>query len=63
MVGPYPVLKKAPYLLPFCWLARCIKAIFDGKSKRFSSELTYVGEVSEQKGAEIMEMCSRLGLE
>jgi hypothetical protein len=63
MVVSYPVLKKAPYLLPFCWIARCIKAIFNGKSRRFSSELTYVRETTEERRAEIKEMRSRLGLE
>ena len=27
MCGLYPVLKKIPVLLPFCWVARWIKAI------------------------------------
>ena len=31
MLTRYSVLKKAPFLLPFCWIARWFKAIFRGK--------------------------------
>lgn len=58
----YPILKKAPYLLPFCWVARWIKTLFGGKSKRIVSEMTFVNNMSEEKIKEVTAMCSRLGL-
>lgn len=63
MAVSYPILKKAPYLLPLCWIARCIRALFEGKSGQFSSELTYVSETTDEKRTEIKEMRSHLGLE
>ena len=33
MCSLYPVLKKAPVLLPFCWVARWIKALFSKPKK------------------------------
>lgn len=58
----YPVLKKAPYLLPFCWCARWIKAIFGGKSKKIKSEISCANQMSDEKVDEVKEIRSRLGL-
>ena len=51
-----------PYLLPFCWVARWIKAIFGGKSKQIASEVTYVNHISDEAIKEVKEICLRLGL-
>lgn len=62
MVVAFPYLKKAPYLLPFCWVVRWIKAIFGGKSKRVISEMVCANSISEEKIKEVTAICSRLGL-
>ena len=62
MVHGYPILKKAPYLLPFCWIARWLGAIFGGKSKRIAREMSHLKEVSDENVAGLKEMCSRLGI-
>ena len=62
MVTLFPCLKKAPYLLPFCWVARWIKALFGGKSKRIVSEMNCVNNMSDEKIKEVTAICTRLGL-
>ena len=62
MVISYPFLKKAPYLLPFCWVSRWIKVIFSGKPKQFVSEMTYANNMSDERIKEVTAICSRLGL-
>ena len=58
----YPVLKKAPYLLPFCWVARWIIALFGGKTKRIVSEMNCANNISDERIREIREIRSRLEL-
>jgi hypothetical protein len=58
----YPILKKHPYLLPFCWVARWIKALFKGKTRGLVQEMTCSNAVSEQKVVEVKKMFSDLGL-
>lgn len=62
MVIAFPYLKKAPYLLPFCWVVRWIKAIFGGKTKRIISEMVCVNNIFDEKTEEVSEIFSRLGL-
>lgn len=62
MVIVFPCLKKAPYLLPFCWVVRWVKAIFGGKSKRIVSEMTCANNMSNERIKEVTEIRSRLGL-
>ena len=62
MVTAFPFLKKAPYLLPFCWVARWIKALFGGKSKRIVSEMTCANHMSDERIKEVTDIRSRLGL-
>ena len=62
MVIAFPCLKKAPYLLPFCWVVRWVKALFDGKAKRIASEMTCANNMSDEKIKEVSAICSRLGL-
>lgn len=62
MVIAYPVLKKAPFLLPFCWIHRWCKAVFDGKSGKIVSEMSCANSIPESKIREIREIRSRLKL-
>ena len=62
MVELYPFLKKAPFLLPFCWIARGIKAIADGKTKRIALEVSCANNVPDEKIEEIKQIHLRLGL-
>ena len=62
MVIAFPCLKKAPDLLPFCWIVRWIKVIFGGKSKRVISEMACANSMSDEKIKEVSSICSRLGL-
>lgn len=62
MVTAFPCLKKAPYLLPFCWVARWMKALFGGKSKRIVSEMTCANNMSDERIKEVTAICTRLGL-
>ena len=54
----YPVLKKAPFLLPVFWVYRLIKGVFSGKAKY---ELEKSKE-SEHRSEKIAKMFGRLGL-
>ena len=62
MIILYPILKKAPYLLPFCWVVRWMRAIFDGKTKKIASELSFATHMTDGQMAEVKEICLRLGL-
>lgn len=62
MTVSYPILKKAPYLLPFCWIVRWIKALFGGKSKRIVSEMNCANNLSDERIKEVTAIRSRLGL-
>ena len=62
MVKSYPILKKAPYLLPFCWVARWIKALFGGKLKKTVSGMSGANNLSDDRIKEVTDICSRLGL-
>lgn len=61
MTAAYPVLKKAPYLLPFCWIRRLIIAVI-GKKKKIALELSNANSVSSSKIEEINEIRTRLGI-
>lgn len=62
MVVLFPILKKAPVLLPFFWVIRCIRGVFKGKTGEFASEVAYAGSLSEAQSAEIEVICTKLGL-
>ena len=62
MVISHPFLKRTPFLLPFCWVERWIKAIFGGKSKQIVSEMSRVNNIPDEKVGEVKAICSRLGL-
>ncbi len=62
MVISYPILKKLPLLLPFCWILRWFGAVFQGKTKKAASELSSVCAISDDTMDEMKQICSRLGL-
>jgi len=62
MAWQYPILKKAPFLLPFCWAIRCVKALFNRKTGKFLHEISTVNSISEDKLKRINLIRSRLGL-
>lgn len=62
MVIAYPILKKVPVLLPFCWILRLIKGLFDGKTEGFAAEISCAGKVPEEKVEEIKKIRSRMKL-
>lgn len=62
MVIAYPILKKAPYLLPIFWVIRWWEAVFDGKTKRIAKEINCANTLSNQKIEEVKAIRKRLGL-
>ncbi len=62
MVSLFPILNKAPFLLPFCWIARWLSKLIGGRTKKAIREMTYVNNLSDSKIEEIKSMYSRLGL-
>ena len=62
MAISYPVLKKAPILLPFCWVLRRIRAVFGGKSKKFANQIAVATNLDDEKVREVSEIRSHLGI-
>ena len=62
MVVQYPILKKCSLLLPACWIARCVSAVFKGKTKKVASEVAYANHVAENTISELTKIRSRLGI-
>ena len=62
MTVSYPVLKRAPVLLPLCWVHRWGRAIFRGKTGKFAAELVCTGRISSNDVEEAADICMRLGL-
>lgn len=58
----YPILKKLPFLLPFYWVGRFLKMLFEGKSNRALGELKVANNVTNDKINAIMNMRKHLGL-
>ncbi len=62
MVYHFPVLKKCPILLPFCWIARVCKMLFGGKAKKTVEELQTANRTDEETLDAMAQMRERLGL-
>ena len=62
MVIIYPILKKLPFLLPFCWIARFFKMLFKGKSKSALGEIKTANNVTDDQIGVIVQMREYLGL-
>ncbi len=59
----YPVLKKAPYLLPVFWVVRGISALFRRKRRRIAAEMLLVDHLPEEKAKEVRGILARLGFD
>ncbi len=62
MAEQYPVLEKAPILLPACWIARFFKMLFGGKTGRIMTELKTVRSIPGQDMEAMQQIRTRLGL-
>ncbi len=62
MTEQYPVLEKAPILLPACWAARFFKMLFGGKTGRIMNELKTVHSIPGQDMEAMQQIRRRLGL-
>ncbi len=62
MKSLYPILKKAPVLLPFCWIVRWFGMLFGGKLGNAVTELSRTNSVSEDQMREIRDIFTRLDL-
>ncbi len=62
MKSLYPVLKKAPILLPFCWIGRWYRMLFGGKLSSAVTELSHTKSIPESQMQEIKVIFSRLDL-
>ncbi len=55
----YPILKKAPILLPFCWIIRIITAIFTERSR---NEFKKAGNVTDAEMENMIFIREKLGI-
>lgn len=62
MVRQFPVLKKIPVLLPFCWIVRFGRLLFGGKKGKAVAEWKTVKELPADDMAAIQQMYKHLGL-
>ncbi len=62
MVVLYPILRKLPILLPFCWIARIFRMIFGGKLKKSISTAKTADGLTREEKNKIQSMKDRLGL-
>ncbi len=62
MVYLFPVLKKFPVLLPFCWVARFFQKIFSGKARNAVTELKTANLVTNDQILEMQQIRNYLGL-
>lgn len=58
----FPILKKLPFLLPFCWIIRIFKMIFSGKMRTSIAEIKTANRVSDKEIENIKKMKDKLGL-
>lgn len=62
MIIIFPILKKLPFLLPFCWIIRIIKMMFSGKMRTSITEIRTANKVSKSEMENIRLMKEKLGL-
>lgn len=62
MITLFPILNKAPYLLPFCWIVRWLQVFSKKKSGRVAAELLQMKNISNDKMQEINKMRDMLEL-
>jgi hypothetical protein len=59
----FPILKKHPWLTPFCQIARWFKLLFDGKFRLAALELRLNANMSQEQELSAKTLLSYLGLE
>ncbi len=62
MIYLFPILKKLPFLLPFCWIIRFFKMLFGGKMQTSIVEMKIANQVSNGEIEKIKNIKDRLGL-
>lgn len=62
MTQIFPILKKCPFLLPFCWIVRIFKMIFRGKMRTSITEIKTATSVSNNEIEKIRQIKEKLGL-
>ena len=62
MTITYPILTKAPYLLPIYWVVRWCKVLFAGKPGRLAKEIACANNISSEYVAQTKAICKKLGL-
>ena len=63
MILLFPVLKKAPVLLPFCWVARIFKTLFGSRKKNAAAELKTVVSLAGERRDTVKKIFDQLGLQ
>ncbi len=58
----FPVLKRAPILLPLCYFLRLLSPLWSGRYRRLLREARTSGSITEQESAEVGELLLELGL-
>jgi hypothetical protein len=62
MTISYGFLKKAPVLLPFCWVHRWLKALKNGRAGKISADVNSIKQVQDKDVMEAQEIRNRLGI-
>ncbi len=62
MIILFPILKKLPFLLPFCWIIRIVKMICGGKIGTSIAEIKTANKVSITEIEKVTLMKEKLGL-
>lgn len=62
MATQFPVLKKAPFLLPVYWMVRGARILLGGRGRKAISELSTARNMEDSKLEEIRTLRSRLGI-
>ncbi len=62
MAEQFPILEKAPVLLPACWGVRFVRLLLDGKTGRIVTELKSVNDIPDCDNAAMREIRRRLEL-
>ena len=63
MLPLYPVLQKAPVLLPACYLIRAFRSLLDGSARRLARRRALVRQLPDELLLELEQMQSRLELD
>ncbi len=58
----YPILKRAPILLPFCWVYRLFSRLFTGRGRRAVREIKTAQGVTAAQTEEIQALRKHLGI-